>query len=128
MHFLDIVKWRKQKERDYTNPMHRWMAYFDWQSPSELIEEVKRMDTAIRTADSQLEMIRNDPDFTHAYDMYELTRIDYKLGMQGARLDGIKEGKDLGLKGVARKMKNRGAPLDQIAGDTGLSVDEIMKL
>jgi hypothetical protein len=31
-----------------------------------------------------LEMIRNDPDFSHAYDMYELTRIDYKLGMQGA--------------------------------------------
>jgi predicted transposase/invertase (TIGR01784 family) len=81
-------------------------------------------------------MIRNDPDFTHAYDMYELTRIDYKLGIQGARQDGLKEGKDLGLKEgkdlglkeVARKMKNRGAPLDQIAGDTGLSVDEIMKL
>ncbi|MDR0685253.1 MAG: Rpn family recombination-promoting nuclease/putative transposase [Spirochaetaceae bacterium] len=136
MHFLDIVKWRRQKERDYTNPMHRWMAYFDWQSPPELIEEVKRMDTAIRTADSRLEMIRNDPDFTHAYDMYELTRIDYKLGMQGARLDGLKEGKDLGLKEgkdlglkeVARKMKNLNMPPEQITECTGLSGDEIMKL
>ena len=72
--------------------------------------------------------------------MYEQTRIDYKLGMQGARQDGIKEGRDLGLKegkdlglkegikGVARKMKERGAPLEQIAGDTGLSPDEIAEL
>ena len=37
---------------------------------------------------------------------------------------GLKEGKEE----IARKMKNRGAPLDQIVGDTGLSVDEIMKL
>lgn len=89
MHFLDMVKWRKLKEKDYTNPMHRWMVYFDWKSPPELIEEVMKMDVAIRTANDRLEMIRNDPDFSHAYDMYELTRIDYKLGMQGARQDGL---------------------------------------
>jgi predicted transposase/invertase (TIGR01784 family) len=40
MHYIDMVKWRKLKEKDYNEPIHRWMAYFDEQSPPELIEEV----------------------------------------------------------------------------------------
>ena len=80
--------------------------------------------------------------------MYELTRIDYKLGMQGARQDGLKEGKDLGLKEgkdlglkegkdlglkegkeeIARKIKNLNMPPEQIIEYTGLSPDEIAKL
>ncbi|MDR2097854.1 MAG: Rpn family recombination-promoting nuclease/putative transposase [Spirochaetaceae bacterium] len=136
MHYIDMVRFRKYKGKDLNEPFHRWLIYFDEQSPPELVEEVLNMDTAIRAAQDKMEMIRRDPALLHAYDMYELTRIDYKLGMQGARQEGLQEGRQEGLREglqksayeIARRMKNRGAPPGQIAGDTGLSIDEITKL
>jgi hypothetical protein len=56
--------------------------------------------------------------------MFELTRIDYKLGMQGARQEGRKEGR---LE-IARSMKTDREPLDKIIKYTGLSAGEIEKL
>ncbi|MDR2344002.1 MAG: Rpn family recombination-promoting nuclease/putative transposase, partial [Spirochaetaceae bacterium] len=85
MHYIDMVRWRKQKDKDYMEAIHRWMAYFDEQSPAELIEEVVKMDMAIQEAQAKLEKIRSDPELVHAYDLYEQTRIDYKFGIQGAR-------------------------------------------
>lgn len=70
------------------DPLHLWMVYFDEQSPPEMIEEVLKMDTMIKMADDKMAMIMRDPALLHAYDMFELSRIDYKLGMQGARQDG----------------------------------------
>jgi predicted transposase/invertase (TIGR01784 family) len=124
MHYIDMVKWRKLKEKDYSEPIHRWMAYFDEQSPPELIEEVLKMDMAIQTAQSRLEMIKSDPELAHAYDMYEQTRIDYKFGIQGARQDG-EQNKAIE---IARKMKTRGRSFEEIAEDTGLSLEKIAKL
>jgi predicted transposase/invertase (TIGR01784 family) len=104
------------------------MAYFDEQSPPELVEEVLKMDMAIQTAQSRLEMIKSDPELAHAYDMYEQTRIDYKFGIQGARQDGERKGERKGKLEVARNFKKIGIPVEQIAQGTGLSVDEIAKL
>lgn len=99
MHYIDMVKWRKLKEKDYTEAIHRWMVYFDEQSPPELIEEVVKMDIAIQMAQAKLEKIKSDPELAHAYDMYEQTRIDYKFGIQGARQDGRRgPGRDSALK------------------------------
>jgi hypothetical protein len=59
------------------------MAYFDEQSPAELIEEVVKMDMAIQEAQAKLEKIRSDPEMAHAYDLYEQTRIDWVPGWKG---------------------------------------------
>jgi predicted transposase/invertase (TIGR01784 family) len=128
MHYIEVVKWRKLKDKDYTNALHRWMAYFDEKSPPELIEEVAKMDMAIQTVQNKLEKVRNDPDFAHAYNMYEETLIDYKFGMQGARQDGKREGKLEGKLEVASEMKKCGVPIAQITQYTGLPPDEIAKL
>ncbi|MCL1836050.1 MAG: Rpn family recombination-promoting nuclease/putative transposase [Treponema sp.] len=46
IHFLNMVKWRKLEGKDIEgDPLHRWLAYFDRNSPPELIEEVKKMGT-----------------------------------------------------------------------------------
>jgi predicted transposase YdaD len=89
-------------------------------------------------------MIMRDPALLHAYDMFELTRIDYKLGIQGARQEGERKGKRKGerkgrrkgeRKGrregkleIARSMKAGGELPDKIIKYTGLSADEIEKL
>jgi predicted transposase/invertase (TIGR01784 family) len=93
-------------------------------------------------------MIMRDPALLHAYDMFELTRIDYKLGMQGARLEGIREGEQNGrqegiregerkgrLEGIregkvetAKTLKAMGIAVEQINRATGLLAEEIAKL
>ncbi|MDR2343172.1 MAG: hypothetical protein LBD86_01410, partial [Spirochaetaceae bacterium] len=74
----------------------------------------------IQEAQAKLEKIRSDPELVHAYDLYEQTRIDYKFGIQGARLEE--------RQGIARNLKAMGIPAPQIAQGTGLSPDEIAKL
>jgi hypothetical protein len=69
-------------------------------------------------------MIMRDPALLHAYDMFELTRIDYKLGIQGARQEGERESR----REIARSMKADGELPDKIIKYTGLSTDEIEKL
>jgi predicted transposase/invertase (TIGR01784 family) len=132
MHFIEIPKWRMLEVTDLSDPLDRWMAYFDKRSPKGLVEEAVKMDPAIQAVNEKMKMIAGDPALVHAYDMFEMARIDYKMGIQGARQDGEKEGRKEGKKEgileIARKMKNRNAPLGQIADYTGLSYDEIAKL
>jgi predicted transposase/invertase (TIGR01784 family) len=82
------------------------------------------MDPAIQAVNEKMKMIARDPALLHAYDMFEMARIDYKMGIQGARQDGERRK----AHEVAKKMKNRNAPLEQITDYTGLSYDEIAKL
>jgi predicted transposase/invertase (TIGR01784 family) len=132
MHFIEIPKWRKLNVTDLSDPLDRWMAYFDRRSPKGLVEEAVKMDPAIQVVQEKMEMIAGDPALLHAYDMFEMARIDYKMGIQGARQDGEKEGRKEGRKEgileIAMKMKTRNATLEQIADYTGLSYDEIAKL
>jgi predicted transposase/invertase (TIGR01784 family) len=124
MHFIDMVKWRKITKPDLERPLHRWMVYFDERSPAELVEEVVKMDGAIQVTEEMMAKIMRDPALLHAYDMFELTRIDYKLGMQGARLEGERKGR----RKIARNMKADGEPSEKITRYTGLSAEEIAKL
>jgi predicted transposase/invertase (TIGR01784 family) len=136
MHYIEMVKWRKLKEKDLNDPLHRWMVYFDEHSPAEMVEEVLKMDTMIRLAEDKMAMIMRDPALLHAYDMFELTRIDYKLGMQGARQEGERKGRLEGHKEgrleraveIAKNLKAMGIAIEQITRATGLKADEIDKL
>jgi predicted transposase/invertase (TIGR01784 family) len=41
LHFLDMVKFRRLKKKDIlSDPLHRWLVYFDERSPQDLIEEI----------------------------------------------------------------------------------------
>jgi predicted transposase/invertase (TIGR01784 family) len=64
----------------------------------------------------------------------ELARAKYEMHMRAVRdrawfrNDGYQEGAQSKAIEVARRMKTRGRPLDEIAEDTGLSLDEIRGL
>jgi predicted transposase/invertase (TIGR01784 family) len=55
---------------------------------------------------------------------YEKAAADYTSGVNGARREGEKN-KAIA---VAKNLKKRGLPIDQIAEDTGLPLDEIKRL
>jgi predicted transposase/invertase (TIGR01784 family) len=117
LHFLDMVKFRRLKEKDIlNNPLHRWLVYFDESSPPNLIEEVLAMDPAIQKVQNAIDLIQGDPDLFRAYLGYEKAASD-----EISRINGTK-------REIAKNLKKRGLPIGQIAEDTGLSLDEIARL
>jgi predicted transposase/invertase (TIGR01784 family) len=74
------------------------------------------MDQAIQKVQEKIDWIQGDPELLRAYLRYEKAASDEKTRINGTRRE------------IAQKMKNRGLPVDQIAEDTGLSIEEITKL
>jgi predicted transposase/invertase (TIGR01784 family) len=120
IHFLDMVKFRKIKDYNLENPLHRWLVFFDERSPAELVEEVIQMDSAIHLAQDKLDMIARDPELLRSYEQYEKAASDWTSGINGARREE--------RQAIARNFKALGVPNEQIAQGTGLSLDDIAKL
>jgi predicted transposase/invertase (TIGR01784 family) len=122
LHFLDMVKFRRLKEKDILNdPLHRWLVYFDENSPQKLIEEVLSMDPAIRKVQNAIDLIQGDEASFRAYLRYEKAERDEISRVNGARReDRIAVTKNLKDMGVLTP--------EQISAATGLSLDEIERL
>jgi predicted transposase/invertase (TIGR01784 family) len=121
LHFLDMVKFRKQPEKDIRHdPLHRWLVYFDKHSPISLIEEVLKMDPAKQKMQEKIDWIQGNPDLFRAYLRYEKTASDEVTRIEGARRETMQE--------IARNLKRMGISAEQIAQGTGLPLEEIAKL
>jgi predicted transposase/invertase (TIGR01784 family) len=111
IHFLDMVKWRRLKWKDYKNePLHRWLAWFDKSSSSKLIDEVVSMDSAILEAEKRQAYLSGDEDLIRYYQMREMALSDLTSMENYARDKGHKEGLEKGLeeglaKGLAKGHK-----------------------
>ena len=156
IHFVDMVKWRKIKNKDIeNNALHRWLTWLNPKSRPELVEEVMKMDTAIQKAKEKQEVVLNDEETERLYFLRQLAYWDninaneyaqeeaekarkkgLEKGIKQGRKEGIKEGRNEGVKEerarsmveFARKLKARGRPVEEIAEDTGLSMEAIVKL
>ena len=110
-------------------PLHRWLAWLDENSPPELIAEVVGNDEAIKAAEERLVYVTGDAEAIHAYEMRQMALSDLTSAENFARKEGLAEGLAKGLeKGkleIARKMKARGRPITEIAADTGLPAETI---
>jgi predicted transposase/invertase (TIGR01784 family) len=60
--------------------------------------------------------------------MREMALSDWTSGINHAREEGIREGRQEGKEEIARNFKRIGIPVEQIARGTGLSVEEITNL
>jgi predicted transposase/invertase (TIGR01784 family) len=129
IHFVDMVKFRRLAAKDIRNdPLHRWLTWFDKDSPPTLVEEVIIMDPAIQKAEEKMMYVSSDKEALRAYQMREMALSDWTSGINHARREGILEGMLESKREIASKMKKRGIPTDQIAEDTGLSVEDIGRL
>jgi predicted transposase YdaD len=102
------------------------------------------MDTAIQEMQKKIDWIQGDPALLRSYLKYEKAASDEITRIYGAKKEGREEGREEGKKEgrqegkkegrqeekleIAQKMKNRGLSVSQIAEDTGLSVEEVIKL
>jgi predicted transposase/invertase (TIGR01784 family) len=69
-----------------------------------------------------------DPAMLRAYEQYEKAASDYTSGINDARREGWRGGEQNKAMDIARKMKSKGKAINEIADDTGLSVEEVMRL
>jgi len=129
IHFVNMVKWRRQRDKDLENdPLNRWLAWFDEESPPELIAEVTRMDSAIMAASERQYFVIQDEEARRAYWSIRKAEHDRVSNLNGAREEGQEEGRAEKALEVARKMKGKGLPLEEIVDITGLPTETIAEL
>ena len=82
-------------------------------------------------ADS-IKNLNNDEEFVLKIDARERALREYNAQMAGARREGLEQGLQQGKANakaeVAKKMKEKGMPIDDIIDITGLSKEEIESL
>ncbi|MDR1277212.1 MAG: Rpn family recombination-promoting nuclease/putative transposase [Treponema sp.] len=125
LHFLDMVKFRKQPEKDIANvPLHRWLVYFDKHSPINLIEEVLSMDPAIQEMQKKIDWINGDPALLRSYLRYEKAASDEITRINGTKRETKRET----TQEIARKALTEGATEEFVSKITGLDMDTIKRL
>ena len=99
IHFINMVKWRKCGKINITKePLHRWLTWFDKNSPAELIEEVAKMDKAIMAANERQIYFTNDDEEIRAYEMREMALMDERARISYATNEGFTQGRKEGHK------------------------------
>jgi len=82
------------------------------------------MDSAILKAKERQDHILSDEDALRIYEVRQKAQWDYISEMNANRREGIEQAKIE----IARKLKARGRPFQEISEDTGLSHEVIEKL
>jgi predicted transposase/invertase (TIGR01784 family) len=134
IHFINMVKWRKIKNKDIRgDSLHRWLTWLNDSSPPELIEEVIKMDTSILTANEKQSLLDMTDDEKELYllrkEMYEHDKTSM---LNNAQRKGERIGEKRGLKAakinIARNLLAKGSTPEFVRDITGLDMETIEKL
>jgi len=125
IHFINMVRWRKQRGKDLAvNPLHRWLAWLDPKSPPELVEEVKRMDSAITSANERQTFVMRDDEVRELYEMRQKAEWDRISEIKFA----VEEGKERRTVKIARNALVEGFSVEQVHKITGLDMKTVASL
>jgi predicted transposase/invertase (TIGR01784 family) len=121
IHFIDVKKFNALTEKDVKNdPLHRWLTFFDQNTPENVLKEVMDMDMAIQKASDKMTYLQNDKEVLREYHMREMALSDYNSGMKKAKKERSIE--------IAKKLLDSGVQFEIIAQSTGLSIEEVKAL
>ena len=113
IHFINMVKYKRQVKDKLKDSLCRWLAWFDKNSPPELLKEVVKMDSTIQKADERMQHITQSEEDMWAYTRYMMAECDRTSQLDYAREEGFEEGLVKGKEEVLNLLTQ------------GLSVDEI---
>ena len=123
IHFLNMVKYRRQGKDVLNDPLERWLAWFNQVSRPELAEEAAKMDAAIQAANERMVYVTGDADAIWAYERRQMALSDHTSQMNYARDEGLRQGIEQGIE--------QGKEIEReyflMLLDQGLSVDEIKR-
>jgi len=130
IHFVNMVKWRRLKEKDLEDPLNRWLTWFDEKSPPELIEEVLSMDTEIKAAHKVFGRFATQEEF-EVWDLkrrQEKAQWDMVSRLNHAQKKGKEEGHAEKTLEIARNLLAEGATPEFVQKITGLDMETIQGL
>jgi predicted transposase/invertase (TIGR01784 family) len=111
IHFINMVQYRKLKKEVVfsdslcNDPLVRWLAWFNENSPPELVAEVTKMDSAIQMADERMVYLSGDEDAIRAYEVRFKAMCDQTSARNHAIRTGLERGMKRGMKrGMAEGM------------------------
>lgn len=123
--FIELKKFAKS-QKDYNNKLHRWLSFLLDPKGKE-IDTLKNEDNEIREAVNVLYKISGDKGVVDLAELREKAVKDEISRLQGAKAEGILEGKIEEKLAIAKNLLD---VLDDetIATKTGLSVEEVINL
>ena len=129
VHVVNMKKFRALKEVDvHSNPLHRWLAFLNMETPIETVEEVIRMDGAIQKASERMEFVSQDKEALRLYRMREMAMSDWTSGVSLARKEGRAEGRAEGRMEMARSALIEGADINFVSKFTGLDLETVKRM
>ncbi|MCL2809013.1 MAG: Rpn family recombination-promoting nuclease/putative transposase [Treponema sp.] len=136
IHFINMVKYKKQIKDKLQDPLCRWLAWFDRESPIELLQEVVKMDSTIQTADERMAHVAQSEEEMWAYTRYMMGQCDRTAEINYAREEGFEKGhaeaweesKLLERHTIARNLLAKGSTPEFVHEITGLDLETILGL
>jgi len=121
IHYINMVKYRKQGSENLNDPLYRWLVWFDKNSPPELVEEVVKMDSAIQLAAERMLNLTVDEDVITAYNRMFMASCDRTSEINFALSKGREEGREEGR----REGREEGQQYFLELLNQGLTIEEI---
>ena len=129
IHFINMVKFRKLKNKDKRNkPLERWLGFFDINTSEEELKEIIKMDSAIKKAQERLDFVTQDKEVLREYHLREMAQYDWNTGINAATERGFEEGATQKQIEIAKNSLNKGLPIELIHEITGLDIETIQSL
>jgi predicted transposase/invertase (TIGR01784 family) len=117
------IELSKVPEENDGKAVWEWMRFLCGKRKEDF-EMIAERNPEVRRAVNTLYRLSEDPEVRAQMEYREKVRRDHATLLYAA----IQEGEAQKSAQIARNLKKRGIPIDQIAEDTGLSAEEIVKL
>lgn len=125
IHFLELPKFRKKKDKDYReNDIERWLMFLEKDISESTLKELISLDTAIEKAEQKIEYLSSDEEAMRIYYERERSLHERANMISSAEARGVEKGK---LE-IAKNLLDMKISIEQIVLATGLTEEEINKI
>ena len=121
IHFLELPKFRKKKDKDYReNAIERWLMFLEKDTPEATLKEFMSLDTEIEKAEQKIEYLSSDEETMRIY--YERER---SLHERANMISSAEERKSIEN---AINFLRLGVDIETVAKGTGISIEKVKEL
>ena len=124
--FLENPKGVEIKEME-EDKIEKWLLFFE-DPTGEGIRKIAEEEPEIKEAIERLEDISSDEEKIRIAELREKYIMDRESELETAEEKGIKKGSQIRNKEIAKKMKDKKMPIEDIIEITGLTKEEIEKI
>ncbi len=119
LRIIEIPKAKKILEKEGHNRIAQWLTFMD-NPNTERIEEIMKENEEVKKARNVLHVMSKDEELQRLAELKEKWELDERSAIQSAKEEGKLE--------IAKKLKEKGMPIEEIIEITELTKEEIERL